>query len=103
MRESVSVKILVFNIVSALIALAGYLLHVTDSVHVIYKYLFYPLYGYVMLSFITAAIAVAWGVLERQKGLEAAKIGVWGNGLYIVALIVGLLTIWVSHHPQSIS
>ena len=103
MFKSLSGRVLAFNLFSALVALVGYGVHITDSVHVIFKYLFYPLYGYVMLSFIPAAIGIVWGVLERQRGDESAKFGVWGNALYIVALLIGLGAIWVSHHAQSVS
>ena len=102
MLESTANKILFFNLFSGIVALIGYLMHVTDSVHVIFKYLFYPLYGYVMLSFISSAIGIVMAVLDKEKGRPHAAVGIWGNALYIVAVIAALAMIWIVHHPQSI-
>ncbi|WP_201353414.1 hypothetical protein [Hydrogenimonas urashimensis] len=101
MFRSNGAKILFFNVAAALVALAGYLLHATDNLHPVVRYFFYPLYGYVMLSFITAAIGIVMGMLEKERGMEPAKYGVWGNALYIVVLLAALAGIWMAHHPQS--
>ena len=95
-----SVKILVFDAVVALIALAAYLAHATVGASTAVKLLFYPVYGYTMLSFVPAAIGVVMGVLERQKGDERGRLGVWGNALYIVTVIAALVAIWVSSIPE---
>ncbi|GEM_PF-2733486 len=98
MSKSVSVKLLIFNIAVALIGLVGYLFHVTVDAGMMVKLFFYPVYGYVMLSFVTSAIGIVWGVLERQKGIEAGRIGVIGHSVYIAVVLAALLAIWKMHH-----
>ena len=98
MGKSVSVKLLIFNIVVALVGLVGYLFHITSDASFAVKLVFYPIYGYVMLSFVTSAIGIVWGVLERQKGIEVGRIGVIGHGVYIVTVLIALLLIWKIHH-----
>ena len=98
MFKSVSVKLLVFNIVVALIGLVGYLFHITSDASFAVKLIFYPIYGYVMLSFVTSAVGIVWGVLERQKGIEAGRIGVIGHSVYIAVVLAALLVIWKIHH-----
>ena len=95
-----SVKIFLFDVVVALIALAAYLAHATVGAGTAVKLLFYPIYGYTMLSFVPAAIGIVMGVLERQKGDERGRIGIWGNVLYIVVVITALASIWISSIPE---
>ena len=95
-----SVKILLFDVVVALIALAAYLAHATIGASTAVKLLFYPIYGYTMLSFVPAAIGVVMGVLERQKGDERGRLGVWGNALYIVVVIATVSAIWIYSIPK---
>ena len=95
-----SVKILVFDIVVALVALVAYLAHATVGAGTAVKLLFYPIYGYTMLSFVPAAIGIVMGVLERQRGDERGRIGVWGNAVYIVAVITAVVAIWIFSIPE---
>ena len=99
MFESHGMKLLIGNVVIALIAAIGYALHVTDGTPVVMKYLFYPLYAYVLLSFIPTAIGSMWSVLEQQRGKAFARIAMWGHGVYLVSWLVAMAWIWLAHHP----
>jgi hypothetical protein len=95
MFKSVSVKILIFNIVMASVALAGYFMHATVAAAGWVKFLFYPIYGYIMLSFISAAVAIALGALEWERGKSTGRAGIYGNAIYIVLVFVGLYFVWI--------
>ena len=104
MKMTWSVKLLVFNIVVAIIAIVSYLFHVTTGASTTVKLIFYPFYGYTFISFIPAAIAAVLGALESQKGEPAGRIGLWGNALYAVLSLVGVLWFWIATMaPQSVS
>ncbi len=94
MLNKVWMKLLLFNIVIALAALIGFFLHVTDNASMLTKLLFYPIYGYTMLSFVTAAIAIVYGALDLERGDKEAKVGIYAHIGYIVALLAGIAVVW---------
>ncbi|WP_300361221.1 hypothetical protein [Hydrogenimonas sp.] len=90
MLKSTAGKIFLFNLLIALVSF-GAIFYGLDRMPHLLRYLFYPLIGYTMLSFISAAIAVgmgmnAWERTEKESEKKAAIL----NGLYIVAVIVGI-------------
>ncbi|WP_353662809.1 hypothetical protein [Hydrogenimonas sp. SS33] len=104
MKTTWSIKLLIFNIVVAVIAVVSYLLHATTHASLTVKLIFYPFYGYTFISFIPASIAAVLGALEYQKGEPAGRIGLWGNALYAVVSLVGVFWFWVATMaPQSAS
>ncbi|WP_457596600.1 hypothetical protein [Hydrogenimonas sp.] len=90
MLEKVWMKLLLTNIVVALVSVVGFFLHVTDNASTLTKLLFYPLYAYTLISFLVSAIAIVYGALDYQKGDQAAKIGIYAHIGYIVALMIGI-------------
>ncbi|NPA30274.1 MAG: hypothetical protein GXO33_08830 [Epsilonproteobacteria bacterium] len=87
-------KLLIFNVVTALITLTGLFLHITDNAATTTKLFFYPIYAYTLLSFITSAIAIVYGGLDLERGNREAKAGIWAHVGYIVALLIGVAAVW---------
>ncbi len=103
MSEKTSLKLLIFNIVMALLAVIGYLMHVTESVDLTVKFIFYPIYAYFFLSFVTASIGIVMAMLAYERGVaQSKKLALW-HALYIVALLITIAVLWASHHPQAVS
>jgi len=95
MLDRVWMKLLLFNIVTAVVSLVGFFLHVTDNASTLTKLLLYPVYGYTLLSFVVSAIAIVFGALEYEKKREkVAKMGIYAHIGYIVVLIFGILFVW---------
>jgi hypothetical protein len=95
MLGKVWMKLLLFNVVTAIVSLVGFFMHVTENASTLTKLLLYPVYGYTLLSFIVSAIAIVFGALEyERKGDEKAKVGIYAHIAYIAVLIVGILFVW---------
>ncbi|WP_456381853.1 hypothetical protein [Hydrogenimonas sp.] len=91
MLKSTAGKIFVFNLLTAIVSF-GAIHYGLERLPHLSRYLFYPLIAYTMLSFISAAIAVGWGMnaWERTKDVDEKRAALL-NGIYIVAVIVGML------------
>lgn len=90
MIETTAGKIFVFNLVIATLSFGAIFYGLERMPHLV-RYLFYPLIGYTMLSFISAAVAIAFGMNAWERtGRVAEKRAAILNGIYIVAVIVGI-------------
>jgi hypothetical protein len=88
-------KLLLFNLVTAIVSLGGFFLHGTEHASATTKLLLYPVYGYTLLSFVVSAIAIVFGALEyERRGDRTAKLGIYAHILYIVALLAGIALVW---------
>ena len=94
MLSKVWMKLLLFNIVTALISLIGFFLHVTDNASTLTKLLLYPVYGYTLLSFVVSAIAIVYGALDVERGDREAKVGIYAHIGYIVILLAAIALVW---------
>jgi ABC-type proline/glycine betaine transport system permease subunit len=83
-------KIFLFNLVISLLSF-GAVFYGLDRLPHLVRLFFYPLIGYTMLSFISAAIAAGMGMnaWERTQNVEEKRAAIL-NGIYIVAVVVGI-------------